>query len=109
MLDAQALGRGLVSRRAFLTREGNRRRSSRSEEECKDSKGEVGDPADEQEQEQQVEGAAPLWRVFAAYERQRIPRAARTLLRSRAAARVLHDPAALRPGNVTRASVAEGG
>ena len=38
-----------------------------------------------------------------------IPRAAKKVLQSRLAARVLHETEVLRPGNVTRASVAEQG
>jgi hypothetical protein len=52
--------------------------------------------------------SAAMWRVFSAYEEQMAPRSLKMVLKSRTAASLLHRPAVLRSGNVTRASVAEG-
>jgi salicylate hydroxylase len=52
-------------------------------------------------------GAAQLGSYFGDYEAEAFARSAKKVIKSRLAAQYLHSPAALVPGNITRASVAE--
>jgi hypothetical protein len=45
--------------------------------------------------------------ALAKYEKKMIPRSTEKIMKSRSAALFLHSPAALAPGNITRAAAAE--
>jgi hypothetical protein len=133
LLDAQALGNSIINRDLYLRRERQRQiksirqsiRQSQSQSQSQSMEEAdlaLGSPLQIQMPPGPSEGwvgggvaslsassAAPMWKMFAAYEKQMIPRAAKKVLKSRTAARVLHDTVVLMPGNVTRASVAEQG
>lgn len=101
LLDAQTLGRSLINRQAYIDRERKRNLKAKSVGDClHENLVRVNDCA---------KNLAPMWNAFATYEKDVIPRATKKVLKSRTAARVLHDDAVLVSGNVTRASVAEGG
>ena len=98
LLDAQALGKNLVS---FYHGREKIRHNSR----CKHY--DATDIGSINANTQGPRAFSHLWEAFADYEMKVIPRATVKVLKSRTAACVLHNSAALKPGNVTRAAAAE--